>query len=112
MSSPVQFNSAQFRLIVGIFSGHYSVNNEFQSFVPKSVLQFFTKRMKVASATEKAALQKLYPGYMSDEEDGVDDQSLPGLWDVTMISPPWRSSQRSLSRLEEDGGCGEVNLWG
>ena len=49
--------------------------------------------MKVATDAEKEVLHTLDANFMSDEEDGEDDQS--GLWIVR--SPPWRS--RRLTSL-------------
>ena len=57
------------------------------------------KRIRVASNTEKTALQQIDANFMSDEEDGEGSQE--GLWIVR--SPPWRSPQLSslLKRLQE-----------
>ena len=54
-------------------------------------LQLFVKRIKVATESERETLQQLDPHFMSDEEDGEDDQA--GLWVVR--SPPWRSARLS-----------------
>lgn len=51
--------------------------------------------MKVASGSEKQALQQLDPSFMSDEEDNED---MAGTWIVR--SPAWRSPQLS-SMLEK-----------
>ena len=50
-------------------------------------------RMKVETDAEKEVLHKLDANFMSDKEDGEDDQS--GLW--TVRSPAWRS--RRLTSL-------------
>ena len=52
-------------------------------------LQLFIKRMKVASGSEKQALLQLDPSFMSDEEDGEEDEA--GLWIVR--SPSWRGPE-------------------
>lgn len=57
--------------------------------------RLFIKRMKVASGSEKQALQQLDPSFMSDEEDNED---MAGTWIVR--SPAWRSPQLS-SMLEK-----------
>ena len=57
------------------------------------VLQLFVKRMKVETDAEKEVVHKLDANFMSDEEDGEDDQS--GLWIVR--SSAWRS--RRLTSL-------------
>ena len=49
--------------------------------------------MKVATDAEKEVLHTLDANFMSDEEDGEDDQS--GLWIVR--SPPWRSRRLLLA---------------
>ena len=52
-------------------------------------LQLFIKRMKVASGSEKQASLQLDPSFMSDEEDGVENEA--GSWIVR--SPSWRSPE-------------------
>lgn len=47
--------------------------------------------MKVATGTEKEALQQIDPAFMSDEED--EEDNLEGSWVVR--SPPWRSPRLS-----------------
>ena len=71
----------------------YIAYNYCSLFCNDCVLQLFVKRMKVATDAEKEVLHKLDANFMSDEEDGEDDQS--GLWIVR--SPAWRS--RRLTSL-------------
>ena len=71
----------------------YITYNYCSLFCNDCVLQLFVKRMKVATDAEKEVLHTLDANFMSDEEDGEDDQS--GLWIVR--SPPWRS--RRLTSL-------------
>ena len=71
----------------------YIAYNSCSLFCNDCVLQLFVKRMKVATDAEKEVLHKLDANFMSDEEDGEDDQS--GLW--ILRSPAWRS--RRLTSL-------------
>ena len=71
----------------------YITYNYCSLFCNDCVLQLFVKRMKLATDAEKEVLHKLDANFMSDEEDGEDDQS--GLWIVR--SPAWRS--RRLTSL-------------
>ena len=65
----------------------YIAYNYCSLFCNDCVLQLFVKRMKIATDAEKEVLHKLDSNFMSDEEEGEDDQS--GLWIVR--SPAWRS---------------------
>ena len=71
----------------------YITYNYWSRFCNDCVLQLFVKRMKVATNAWKEVLHKLDANFMSDEEDGEDDQS--GLW--TVRSPAW--SSRRLTYL-------------
>ena len=64
------------------------------------LFQLFMKRMKVATGSEKQALQQLDPSFMSDEEDGEGSQA--GSWVVR--SPPWRSPRLSFMLRGLQGG--------
>ena len=65
---------------------HFQICNSLKWNVP---LQLFIKRMKVASGSEKQALLQLDPSFMSDEEDGEEDEA----GSLTVRSPSWRSPE-------------------
>lgn len=74
-----------------IFKTISLILNECHSFVPTRSLQLFIKRMKLATGTEKEAMQQIDNAFISDEEDGEDN--LEESWIVR--SPPWCSPRLS-----------------